>query len=199
MGKKLNIIGKRFGKLLVLNETNQIGRFRYCKCKCDCGKEKIIRMSNLTVKIGATRSCGECDWGILNINQDKIDKYKALYKKSNRGCAIRLIARARSNAERKGIIFNIDYNDILPIIKLGFCQITGSKFIIKNDFKNPFRPSIDRIDSNKGYIKDNIQVVTWIYNLAKNMYEHSDVLQMARDLVKKENKNLVKHYRMQNG
>ena len=51
-----DIIGKRFGKLVVLE---YVGSGKY-KCKCDCGNEKIILRSNLTTKNtrSATRSCG---------------------------------------------------------------------------------------------------------------------------------------------
>lgn len=53
--QRLKIIGKRFGRLTVLKLTTKIGESRWL-CKCDCGKEIIVKGSYLTT--GDTRSCG---------------------------------------------------------------------------------------------------------------------------------------------
>jgi len=59
MAKKLQIIGKRFGRLLVLREVEQVetnyGKVRRFMCKCDCGRRKVIRIDALK---GSTKSCG---------------------------------------------------------------------------------------------------------------------------------------------
>lgn len=53
-----NLTGKRFGRLIVLNLAEKTDKYntKYYLCKCDCGKEKIIRGSQLTT--GKTKSCG---------------------------------------------------------------------------------------------------------------------------------------------
>ncbi len=56
MGKKLNLAGKRFGKLIVLEFAFVKNKRRYWLCKCDCGKEKVIQLPHLTSK--HTISCG---------------------------------------------------------------------------------------------------------------------------------------------
>ena len=57
---KDSLINQRFGKLTVLSRAEKPklskGRDAYWKCKCDCGKEKIIMGKSL--KDGSTRSCG---------------------------------------------------------------------------------------------------------------------------------------------
>lgn len=55
------MIGQKFGRLIVLSEgdvhTSPNGtRFRRVICRCECGKEKLIRTNNL--RNGTTRSCG---------------------------------------------------------------------------------------------------------------------------------------------
>lgn len=58
MGRRLeNIIGLKFGRLLVLENTKikKHGATLY-KCKCDCGNEIVVPNSYL--KSGHTRSCG---------------------------------------------------------------------------------------------------------------------------------------------
>lgn len=49
-------IGRRFGKLVVLDVIREKGKKAKYKCKCDCGGEKIAEYSNLW--IGKVKSCG---------------------------------------------------------------------------------------------------------------------------------------------
>lgn len=56
MGKFNDLTGKRFGNLTVIKrEKNENGYVRW-KCRCDCGKETVVRAGNLTS--GAVKSCG---------------------------------------------------------------------------------------------------------------------------------------------
>lgn len=56
MHQKYDLIGKRFGKLVVLqNSGNKDGRSLWL-CQCDCGKQTIV-MGRYLIK-GRTKSCG---------------------------------------------------------------------------------------------------------------------------------------------
>lgn len=57
MSKKLDLLGKVFGRLIVLEEVgrNKYGHFLW-KCLCDCGTIKVFDGNNL--RIGDTKSCG---------------------------------------------------------------------------------------------------------------------------------------------
>jgi len=54
---KLQLEGKRFGKLVVIKDVgvNKQGTYMWL-CKCDCGNEKIVKGASL--KYGSTNSCG---------------------------------------------------------------------------------------------------------------------------------------------
>lgn len=51
------MIGKRFGRLLVVGLVQDTSRVRRYTCKCDCGKIKAVRQDDLRDHAG-TRSCG---------------------------------------------------------------------------------------------------------------------------------------------
>ena len=56
MEERFNMVGKRFGRLTVLNQYKRIDRRTHWLCKCDCGVEKYIMVSSL--RRGLTKSCG---------------------------------------------------------------------------------------------------------------------------------------------
>jgi len=42
--------GCRFGRLVVLGDVSQRGKYRYVLCKCDCGSEKEFRVSEYAIR-----------------------------------------------------------------------------------------------------------------------------------------------------
>ena len=59
MPKQLNLIGKKFGKLTVIDKDVQLSKEKkrtYWICQCDCGNLKTIRGSSLNH--GEVKSCG---------------------------------------------------------------------------------------------------------------------------------------------
>ena len=75
-----NLVGQRFGKLVVmemLDERNKYGKIAY-KCKCDCGNETIVLGNSLTTN--HTLSCG-CLVSYWNMYiQQFLEKQKIKYK-----------------------------------------------------------------------------------------------------------------------
>lgn len=55
-GNRKNLVGQRFGRLLVVEQLDDKNGWTQFKCKCDCGNEKITSGNNLVY--GATKSCG---------------------------------------------------------------------------------------------------------------------------------------------
>ena len=56
MAKDQELIGKKFGRLTVLEVFRTEKGAKQCRCRCDCGKETTVYYSNLVS--GRTRSCG---------------------------------------------------------------------------------------------------------------------------------------------
>ncbi len=55
-GYRKNLVGQRFGKLVVLEQLEDKNGWTQFRCKCDCGNEKITSGNNLIY--GYTQSCG---------------------------------------------------------------------------------------------------------------------------------------------
>lgn len=76
-----------------------------------------------------------------------------------------MYADARKRAKKKGIEFSLLIEDIhipeqCPVLKIPLFQGDGGR--IDNS------PSLDRVDNDKGYTKDNIQVISQRANALKN-------------------------------
>ena len=54
--KKLELTGQRFGKLTALSPAENIGNKTTWLCRCDCGRETVVKTQHL--RSGHTKSCG---------------------------------------------------------------------------------------------------------------------------------------------
>ena len=120
-------------------------------------------------------------------NFKKFDKiHKAKKALTFRGRADLMLGRSRSRAKNDGIEHNIVLEDILPSIEAGFCQLTKLPFDLKPVTKtsqNAYAPSIDRIDSLKGYTKDNIRIVLYAVNAALGQYGTEILLPILKAMI----------------
>lgn len=146
-------IGKRFGYLtiierLTIKDKGKSG-YVFWKCLCDCGNEKIARLQSL--KRGETISCG-C-------------RGRSFYNdiSGNFLCSL------RSSAKRRGLELNLtpEFMWELFLKQNKTCAISGLPLIM--DRKNPSKntASLDRKDSTKGYVTNNVQWVHRIVNTIK--------------------------------
>lgn len=54
--KKLDLTGQRYGRLTVLGPAENIGTYTAWRCRCDCGREAVVKTNRL--RSGRTISCG---------------------------------------------------------------------------------------------------------------------------------------------
>ena len=101
--------------------------------------------------------------------------------------AQRLHGNAQKRAKSNGWpVPDFDSIWIEEKILAGVCEVTGIRFDLDSKTslsvhaKNPWVPSLDRIDSNKPYIKSNVQLVVFMYNVCKAEFSHSDVVAFCK-------------------
>lgn len=54
--KFIDLTGRRFGRLIVIERSKTVNKHTMWRCQCDCGREKIAESHNLIC--GHTQSCG---------------------------------------------------------------------------------------------------------------------------------------------
>jgi hypothetical protein len=99
--------------------------------------------------------------------------------------AVTMWRGARDRARAKGLEFSISQERVLAALQRGVCEVTGLQFELRaggHFDRSPLGPTIDRIDSKHGYTEHNVQIVCWIYNLAKSNWTHEDVMLMVEAL-----------------
>lgn len=70
----------------------------------------------------------------------------------------------------------------------GLCALTGRRMtlgIVKTNSMDMNALSIDRIDSNRGYIQGNVQLVTYQANVAKGRFSNEDLYVFCKDVIKR--------------
>jgi hypothetical protein len=103
------------------------------------------------------------------------EKYYANQKKVRselKGFMSQLLHGAKTRASKKGFDFDIDAEFLTEMLTdSGYkCAVTGIEMNLFSSGRkkaNPFKCSLDRIDSSKGYTKDNVRFVCWAVNQMK--------------------------------
>jgi hypothetical protein len=114
--------------------------------------------------------------------------YRKKYGSTFSGMVTSLLCNARDRAKKNELQIDLDRSWIEQHLQPLICEATGVVLVLERQSgvsHSPFRPSIDRIDNNKGYTKDNCRIVCVIYNKAKSDYSDLDVVAMAKGLVQK--------------
>lgn len=185
MGKPRPIeefIGQRHGKLVIIGEGERYRTYkpnghvkaviRRFICKCDCGATVEVMSTNLR---GKERGCGcgrvKHGYGIgwpKGYNSEQ--KYKTPWYSLWKG--------ARDRAQNKQMKFTITPEDVYNAM-VDTCPILGITLKPSDSYYWNASPSLDRIDSSKGYTPDNI----WVISARANRIKSDATLDELKSLV----------------
>jgi len=155
-GIKKDLSNRRYGKLLVLEESKKRkynGKTPLVTwvCKCDCGNITLVPSSALGS--GNTSSCGCNHVGNTKHGKCYTPEYRIFYA-------------SKTRARRKKVPFNLTIEDIvIP----EYCPIFPDiKLVVHEGRPQDDSPSLDRLIPEKGYVKGNVHIISQKANRIKN-------------------------------
>lgn len=96
-------------------------------------------------------------------------------------------ARGRARVSSREYSLPVGWARDRFIAQDGACAVSGMQMTKDRAKRSPHAPSIDRIDSEKGYTPDNCRLVCYIVNCAKNMFTDLEFLEMCEAVTRKHN------------
>ena len=133
-------------------------KYTYCSVSCkDLDKRKTIICKNCGIKKSVIKSSKMCFCSQKCVGLSK--KKTKLYKKRQQ-----IYFGAKHRAFKKNLEFNLDMSDISIPKK---CPALNIEIDIENNKLIDNSPTLDRIDNKRGYVKDNIQVISFRANALK--------------------------------
>lgn len=169
-GKPRNLLhleNKRFGHWLVLEqaETGDKGHSSFWKCKCDCGNVRKIRGRQLTT--GKSSQCMSCA-NKLPKNIKHLPKGEAAFNS--------LYSNYKNSAKQRDLIFNLTKDDFRKLTKQNcyYCNKKPSQICQRNFYGFYLYNGIDRLNPNKGYIKENCVSCCTLCNFLKRKMSFED-------------------------
>lgn len=185
---KVDLTGKLFGDLKVIEMLHPIGQHGHyrCNCKCRCGNHIIVEARSLCKRVNPT--CG-CETWERKKGKDN-PRYKGYQDIS--GYFWLFVQR---NAKQRGIPFNITIQQAWDLYaqQNKRCALSGVDIHFGLTAKDENTASIDRKNPHLGYTLDNIQWVHKSINFSKHTMTNEEFVNMCKRVCEHEviNKNSV--------
>lgn len=150
MKQRIDLTGKRFNRLVVLEYCNPDAQRRSVwRCRCDCGKEVLVRGESL--RTDHTRSCG-C------LQKDATREHCRALGKANAKAAGEAVTHAKiisykKSAAARNYTWGLTDEDTRYLFKQNcyYCGVKPRKIEMHNYSTPAFLNGIDRVDNELGY------------------------------------------------
>lgn len=152
---------------------------RYYKCCPQCGEsQSYLRKNYAEESLRLGKVCKKCS------NRDTDNCHRGWH----RGIRVSWFNQFRAGAETRGIVWSLTLDDVADLMEMQRyrCALTGWDIEFPesgHSYKAP--ASLDRIDSNKNYTKDNTQIVTRQVNMMKQRYSQEEFIEVCKAVADK--------------
>lgn len=187
MNIRKDLSNQKFGKLTAISPV-RVGRYTHWECKCDCGGKITVVGTNLVR--GQTQSCG-C------LRREKVRTRNKRNSTKVGELTLSYFNQVKRNASKRGLVFDVTMEQIwnLFVSQKSKCKLSGMEisFQSSDEDSETYRvgrkhtASLDRIDSNFGYVMGNVQWVHRDINIMKNNFDESYFKQLCQLVSESEN------------
>lgn len=181
----VDLSGQKFGLWTVLYRVGSRGNHSYFLCRCDCGTEKQVSLVNLKSGCaGCFRCAHESAYNArkranIELNDGDPILHGTREYAQAASCKIRSKLRGMEfgfktiSAGAKWIKDNTPTH--CPVLGIPLVTGTGHRKGFKRDM-----PSVDRIDSTRGYTPDNMMVMSMQANTMKSDASKDELIAFAK-------------------
>lgn len=163
-GRPIDETGNRYGRWQVLGRAESTDGAALWICRCDCGRESVVR--GWMLRKGTSKSCG-C------LRVELFTKMASL--PVGESALNSVIVNMKGNARRRGYGWNLSREFVREMIAQD-CQYCGSKPLQLSKARNGNLRynGLDRVDNSRGYEVDNVVPCCSICNTAKSNMSKAD-------------------------
>jgi hypothetical protein len=169
----VDLVGRRFGCLVVTRKLATANGRTMWLCRCDCGNEKAVRGEHM--KRGKIVSCG-C---FMVRSGEKHGNWTGHGEISGSHWG-----RIKSGAKERDLLLaiSIEYAWELFLTQGRRCALSGVPIHMDLPNRGGRTASLDRIDSRLGYVASNVQWVHKDINLMKLDWDQAEFILRCRDV-----------------
>lgn len=168
---RVDLTNQVFEKLTCLERAHKIGRHVTWKCLCECGN--ITYPYQTHILRGNTKSCG-C---LQKVSGEKNKCWGGHGEIS--GNVWSAIKRDRRKKDSREFSISIEFAWDLFIKQNRLCKLSGIPLTFDQNGEAR-TASLDRINSDLGYIEDNVQWVHKDINIMKNIYTQEYFVEICK-------------------
>jgi len=167
-----SIIGYRYHKLIILEQLESLPNHKSTRwlCQCDCGKQIEVSRSNLKKDFnakGGVKSCG-C---LVRRRREESPHWKGVGEISST-----IFKKYKTRAKQRKMQFSVTHEFLWKLFlkQNRRCALSNEILMFPSTHVEKvacnYTASLDRINNDKGYIKDNVQWVHKHINMMKHKY-----------------------------
>jgi len=172
-----NFIGTRRGTYTVVDFRghNKWGSRLWC-CRCDCGEETTYTTGQVQSRGNQRMQCAKCYLEGLEFT-NRVDNE----------IPTRFWGRLLHQAKHRNIVVTLTQEEALAsfLAQNKHCALSGVPLFftrLRNNYHRYTNASLDRIDSTKGYSKDNVQWVHKKINMMKGTLAQQNFINWCRQV-----------------
>ena len=182
MSERVNLKGKKFGRLMVVEDLGitHDGGYRLWGCECDCGSKKAVRSRELMQ--GHTKSCGclSTERLIAMHDKNKLPEGESAFNS--------LYSSYKKSAMRRNYPWELTIDEFKVLTKQDcyYCGIPPSNIVYKGFTNGGYLTNgVDRINNLLGYTLANARSCCKQCNIAKGVLSEDEFYKWVKAVARK--------------